>query len=285
MNGASGKLSALACGTRPAKSRFPAGMTNEKERAAVWVGWGRREHAPGEIRGDLRLKPQATKLGLPRSEDKCGGLSTTRWRASVEMTETFRLQDLVGVCYGMGAMTRAGSWVAGVVMACAAAGAARGQPGGGEAAKPIATFATGWTYLWADQGANYRANLNGWFVRGTVNLARGYGVFFSSTNYYGTNAKGSVNSHGYTLGVTKEVLARARVKCSVFGEAGDVRASSAGTITNELLIATGVGVTIPVSRWVSVVVTPAEYVFVYPHGDWRNDYNGKLGLSFPIGRR
>jgi len=134
-------------------------------------------------------------------------------------------------------------------------------------------------------GANYRANLNGWFVRGTVNLARGYGVFFSSTNYYGTNAKGSVNSHGYTMGVTKEVLARARVKCSVFGEAGDVRASSAGTITNELLIATGVGVTIPVSRWVSVVVTPAEYVFVYPHGDWRNDYNGKLGLSFPIGRR
>src|ERR1017187_675072 len=90
MNGASGKLSALACGTRPAKSRFPAGMTNEKERAAVWVGWGRREHAPGEIRGDLRLKPQATKLGLPRSEDKCGGLSTTRWRASVEMTASVR---------------------------------------------------------------------------------------------------------------------------------------------------------------------------------------------------
>jgi hypothetical protein len=154
-----------------------------------------------------------------------------------------------------------------------------------EAGRPIATVAMGWTYLWADEGAHYRSNLNGWFVRPTVNLPRGYGVFFSSTNYYGTNAKGSVNSHGYTLGVTKEVLARRRVKCSVFGEAGDVRASSAGTITNELLIATGVGVTLPVARWVSVVVTPAEYVFVYPHEDWRNDFNAKLGLSFPIGTR
>jgi hypothetical protein len=146
-------------------------------------------------------------------------------------------------------------------------------------------MAMGWTYLWADQGANYRANLNGWSLRPTVNLPRGYAVFFSQTNYYGRNAKGSVNSHGFTWGVSKEVLALPRLKCTVFGEAGDVRASSAGTITNELLVATGVGVTVPVARWVNVVVTPAEYIFLYPHGDWRNDYNGKLGVSFPVGRR
>lgn len=177
---------------------------------------------------------------------------------------------------------RRASWVLACVVTLTAA-PARTQ----EAArkKPIATFATGWTYLWADQGNRYRSNLNGWFVRPTVNLPRGYAVFFSNTNYYGTNAKGSVNSHGFTWGVAKEVFARPRFKASVFAEAGDVRASSAGTITNELLVAGGVSFTVPLKNWVSLAVTPAEYVFLYPHGDWRNDYNGKVGLSFPIGHR
>jgi hypothetical protein len=159
------------------------------------------------------------------------------------------------------------------------------QEKGSKPPSPIATFTTGWTYLWADQGANYRANLNGWFVKPAVNLPRGYSVFFSSTNYYGKNAKGSLNSHGFTSGLVKEVLSRPKIKLTIFAEAGDVRASSAGTITNELLVAAGVGVSIPIRRWVSLSVTPAEYIFLYPKGDWRNDYNAKVGLSFPIGHR
>ena len=114
-------------------------------------------------------------------------------------------------------------------------------------------------------------------------LPRGYSVFFSNTNYYGRNAKGSVNSHGFTWGVSKGVFTHPKFKPTVFAEAGDVRASSAGTITNELLVAGGVGLSIPIKRWVSLAVAPAEYIFLYPHSDWRNDYNGKVGLSFPIG--
>jgi hypothetical protein len=41
-----GKLSALACGARPTKSRFSSGMTNEKERATVWVGVGQKRAYP-----------------------------------------------------------------------------------------------------------------------------------------------------------------------------------------------------------------------------------------------
>jgi hypothetical protein len=242
-----------------AKSRFPSGMTHRVQRARNvgdgtegWVGYSGR-----------------------------GIVMRRRW----------------GRRWGTSWVTRCGAWVLAAAVAGVMGGAARaqqsvGQQGGTvsrgaagsvEAPKPVATIATGWTYLWADQGAGYRANLNGWFVRPTVNLPRGYGVFFSSTNYYGKNAKGSVNSHGFTAGVVKQVFARPRFKATVFLESGDVRASSAGTITNELLVATGVGVTIPLAKWVSVAMTPAEYVFLYPHGDWRNDYNGKLGLSFPIG--
>jgi hypothetical protein len=43
-----------------------------------------------------------------------------------------------------------------------------------------------------------------------------------------------VNSHGFTSGLVKEVLSRPKIKLTIFAEAGDVRASSAGTITNEL---------------------------------------------------
>src|SRR5579884_3342866 len=70
----------------------------------------------------------------------------------------------------------------------------------------LGSFAAGWTYLWADQGANYRSNLNGWFVRPAVNVGRGYVIFFSNTNYYGHNAKGSLNSHSFTLGLSKQVF-------------------------------------------------------------------------------
>lgn len=150
--------------------------------------------------------------------------------------------------------------------------------------KPIATLTIAYTYLWADQGG-YRVNLSGWNVRPAVPLGRGYTLFFSSTNYYGTNHKGSLNAHGYTLGLAKNVFATAHFKPAIFLESGDVRASSAGTITNEALVATGASVSIPLRPWVSLMILPAEYVFLYPHADWRNDYNAKVGLTFPIGHR
>lgn len=155
------------------------------------------------------------------------------------------------------------------------------------AAKPkprLGALTTGWTYLWADQGG-YRANLNGWFLRPSINFGKGYSVFFDSTNYYGTNHKGSVNSHGYTMGIGRQFFAKAKVKPSIFAEAGDVRASSAGTITNQFAFCTGLSVDIPLNQHVELAITPAEYIFLYPNSTVRNDYNSKIGLSFPFGRR
>ena len=76
--------------------------------------------------------------------------------------------------------------------------------------KPIATLTVAYTYLYADQGG-YRINLSGWNTRPAVPVGRGYTIFFSNANYYGRNHKGSVNSHGFTLGLAKSVFAtRAR---------------------------------------------------------------------------
>jgi hypothetical protein len=155
------------------------------------------------------------------------------------------------------------------------------------AAKPkarLGALTTGWTYLWADQGG-YRANLNGWFLRPSINFGKGYSVFFDSTNYYGTNAKGSVNSHGFTFGAGRQFFSHAKMKPSLFAEAGDVRSSSAGTITNQFVFATGFSVSVPLNQHVELAITPAEYIFLYPKSTVRNDYNAKVGLSFPFGRR
>lgn len=155
------------------------------------------------------------------------------------------------------------------------------------AAKPkprLGALTTGWTYLWADQGG-YRANLNGWFLRPSVNFGKGYSVFFDSTNYYGANRKGSVNSHGFTFGLGRQFFSHARLRPSIFAEAGDVRASSAGTITNQFAFAAGASVSVPLNQHVELAITPAEYIFLYPNSAVRNDYNAKVGLSFPFGRR
>jgi hypothetical protein len=170
---------------------------------------------------------------------------------------------------------------------CAACTTAGLSPGA-QAQKPeppIATVTAGWTYLWADQGGNERANLNGWFFRPSFNVGKGYAVFADSTNYYGANQKGSINSHGFTFGLSKDIFTMPRIKPSIFAEVGDVRSSNAGKITNQLAVAAGAGFSFPLTKWVSLAVTPAEYIFLYPEGDWRNDFNSKVGLSFPIGHR
>jgi hypothetical protein len=150
---------------------------------------------------------------------------------------------------------------------------------------PMATVTAGWTYLWADQGAGERSNLSGWFARPAVPIGRGYSGFADFTNYYGSNHKGTVNSHGFTFGVSKDIFMQPRFKPAIFAEVGDVRSSNAGTIVNQFAFATGASFGIPLRQWVSLAITPAEYIFLYPKGDVRNDFNSKVGFSFPIGHR
>lgn len=151
--------------------------------------------------------------------------------------------------------------------------------------EPISTVTAGWTYLWADQGSGQRSNLNGWFARPSFTLGKGYSAFADFTNYYGANKKGAINGHGYTFGASKNIFTRPRVKPTVFAEVGDVRSSNAATTVNQFAFATGFSFAVPITHWVSLAVTPAEYVFLYPKGDARNDFNAKVGFSFPIGHR
>lgn len=153
--------------------------------------------------------------------------------------------------------------------------------GSDPALKPNITV--GWTYLWADQGGGERSNLNGWFARPALTLGKGCSVFADFTNYYGANHKGAINSHGYTFGFSKNVFAKPRIKPAVFAEAGDVRSSNVGSIVNQFAFATGASVSLRLKSWLAFTITPAEYIFLYPKGDVRNDYNSKLGVTFSFG--
>jgi hypothetical protein len=64
-----------------------------------------------------------------------------------------------------------------------------------------------------------------------------------------------------------------------------VRTSNAGSIVDQFAFASGLSLTISLNRHVDLALTPAEWVFLYPNGDPRNDYNAKVGLSFPFGHR
>jgi hypothetical protein len=150
---------------------------------------------------------------------------------------------------------------------------------------PLGAIGVGWTYLWADQGAGERVSLNGWYVRPSFNVGKGYSVFANSTNYYGANKRGSINSHGFTFGVAKQFFTERRVRPSIFAEAGDVRSSNAGRIVNQFVFASGASLQIPVSKHLSLTATPAEWVFRYPNSNPRNDFNAKAGISIPFGKR
>lgn|GEM_PF-2950491 len=140
-------------------------------------------------------------------------------------------------------------------------------------------IAVGWTYLYADVGAGERANINGWFARPSWNLPRYFSLFADFTNYYGATKKGSLNSHGFTFGLQKTLFAKAKIRPGIFAEAGDVRTSNAG-VTNQFAFNAGFNLIIPMSKHFALAATPAEWVFLYPKGDPRNDYNAKAGVSF-----
>ncbi len=152
-------------------------------------------------------------------------------------------------------------------------------------ATPIGTLATGWAYLYADQGTGTHSHLNGWLVKPTYNLSGGWTVYFDVSNYYGRNAKGSINLHTYSLGVSKEVFAKPKLKPALFLQMGDSRNSNAGKAVNAYALLTGINLTMPIRPWVSLSIIPAEYVFTYPDGDPRNSYNAKVSLVFPVGHK
>ena len=52
---------------------------------------------------------------------------------------------------------------------------------------------------------------------------------------------------------------------------------------NLLGVRGGFNIAVPLGKGVSLSMTPADYVFVYPQGDWRNDYTSKFGLSYRFG--
>ncbi|MFN2977092.1 hypothetical protein [Terriglobus aquaticus] len=149
---------------------------------------------------------------------------------------------------------------------------------------PIGTISVGYAYLWADQGG-YHRNLNGWLAKPTFNLANGWAVYADASNYYGANRKGSVNAHTYTLGVSKEILPKPKLKPALFLQMGDSRNSNAGSVVNAYALLTGINVTTPLTKWVSLSIIPAEYVYTHPDGENRNSYNAKVALVFPFGKK
>jgi hypothetical protein len=144
---------------------------------------------------------------------------------------------------------------------------------------PTEAVGFGWTYLYADVGAGERANLNGWYARPSINLPHHLSVFADFTNYYGLTNKGSLNSHGFTFGLQKTLFPKAKIRPGVFAEAGDVRTSNAG-VTNQFAFNAGFNLSVPVNKHFALTATPAEWVFLYPKGDPRNDFNAKAGVSF-----
>ncbi len=110
-------------------------------------------------------------------------------------------------------------------------------------------------------------------------------MYLDASNYYGKNSKGSINLHTYSLGVSKEVFAKPKLKPALFLQMGDSRNSNAGTIVNAYALLTGINLTTPLRPWVSLSIIPAEYVFTYPNGDPRNSYNAKVSLVFPVGHK
>jgi hypothetical protein len=143
--------------------------------------------------------------------------------------------------------------------------------------RSIGNITVGYTYLWVDQGGGERCNLNGFFARPAFNIGKGFSVFCNSTNYCGSNHRGSLNSHGYTGGIEKQVFARASLHLRVFVEGGDIRVSNAGSITNSPAFLTGLGVGIPIHGHWSLALAPAEYALIDTARGVRNDFNAKVG--------
>ena len=140
------------------------------------------------------------------------------------------------------------------------------------------SITSGYTYLYASQGTYY-INLSGWFAKPSFTIGKGWSAFADFTNYYGVNQKGPLNSHGFTFGGQRGFFSRAKVRPSLFAEAGDLRVSNI-TVTNSFIANFGGNLQIPFSKNLALAITPSEYVMIKPPGEAiRNDFNSKVGLT------
>jgi hypothetical protein len=141
-----------------------------------------------------------------------------------------------------------------------------------------ASITAGYTYLYASQGTYY-INLSGCFAKPSFTIGKGWSAFADFTSYYGANQKGSLNSHGFTFGGQKGFFPRAKIRPSLFAEAGDLRVSNV-TVTNSFIANFGGNLQIPFANHLALAITPAEYILIKPPGEAvRNDFNSKVGLS------
>lgn len=175
----------------------------------------------------------------------------------------------------------------------------------GKSSSPLGSLTVGYAYLYADQGKLDYRNLNGWYVKPSWNITPKTSLYLDFSIYYGGNKYGALNSHSYTMGVSRTVLSKPKFKLAPFVQTGDVRISAnkqvtqscagdianctitttRGSITHAYLFLAGFSVTVPLTKWVSFTAVPAEYVFQYPNGDPRHNFNAKAGFSFPLGHR
>ena len=151
---------------------------------------------------------------------------------------------------------------------------------------PIAAVSVGYLYLASETApGTWQWHLHGFYGITQVNIKPWFGLIADFTESFNTSAGAHENVHSYLGGPIFTAKSTAKVSPFVFADAGVVRDSKNGTVTNSPIWAAGGGFTMKLNKHLGFLVVPGEYIQTWEvNSPYRtlNNFTARAGIVLPL---
>ncbi len=151
---------------------------------------------------------------------------------------------------------------------------------------PVGAVTFGYIYLASETApaGPWNFHLHGFYGIPQYNVKPWLAVFADFTQSYNTSSGAHENVQSRLGGFLFTAKAKAKVSPFAFGDAGIVRDSKSGTISDSPAFAVGGGATFKINKHMSFLFIPGEYVRTYAASGDLNNFTARVGLVLPLYR-
>lgn len=149
---------------------------------------------------------------------------------------------------------------------------------------PVGALTFGYVYLASQTAPNgpWNFHLQGFFGIPQYNVKPWFSLFADFTQSYNTSRGAHENVQTRLGGFLFTAKAKARISPFAFVDAGAIRDSKSGTVTNSPGLAAGGGTTLKLTKRIGLLIIPGEYVRTYAPGGSLNNFTGRFGIVLPF---
>ena len=159
------------------------------------------------------------------------------------------------------------------------------QPAPTKDKAPIAAINFGYIYIGSETApGTWNWHLHGFFGIPQVNVNHWLGFIGDFTQSYNTSAGAHENVQSILAGPIFTAKSKAKISPFAFADAGRIRDSMDGMVTNSPCYAVGGGFQFKVNKHLGLLLVPAEYIQRWPPtgANTLNSFTARFGITLPL---